>query len=124
MAKSKRSAADPLPGLSASASDLWHSIIDEWELDEHELSLLRELVRVVSRLDALDDIVAADGLMVTSPGGVMKAHPALVEARQLAIAQARLTAVLRLPDGEEGSESPTRRQRRSGARGIYRVRAR
>ena len=98
---------------------MWLAIVGEWDLDEHELALLRELVRVVDRLDALAAVVDAEGLIVDGGKVGPRMHPAAVEARQLAIAQARMTAALRLPDGEDGSESQGRRQRRSGVRGVY-----
>lgn len=97
-------------------------MLADWELEPHELAMLRELVRVIDALDRLHAIVKRQGVTIDSPGG-LKVHPALVEARQLGIAQARLTAALRLPDGAEGDESAGRRQRRVGARGVYGLRA-
>ncbi len=71
--------------------------------------MLREAARTVDQLDALDDVVRRDGVML-----VDRVHPAVVEARQLRLTLARLIASLRLPD--EVDERP---QRRGGARGIY-----
>lgn len=49
-----------------------------------------------------------------------RVHPALVEARQLRIALARLIAALPLPAGDEDDQAAGRRpQRRVGVRGIY-----
>ena len=80
-------------------------------------ALLREIVRTVDDLDRLAAVTAREGLTV----GV-KVHPALVEARQLRIALARLVGALRLPAGEEDDQAAGRRpQRRVGARGIYMV---
>jgi len=76
----------------------------------------------VDTLDRLDAVVRADGGMIDTPSGV-KVHPGLVEARQLRIALARLLAALRLPDGEVGTESQGRRQRRAGARGVYQLKS-
>ena len=58
------------------------------------------------------------------PGLTQRVHPAIVEARQLRIALARLSASLRLPAGEEGDEPQhlRRPQRRGAARGVYGVR--
>ncbi len=58
-------------------------MLDEYELEEHELLLLREMVRTVDTLDALEARVAADGVLLGSSQGE-RAHPALVEARQAA----------------------------------------
>jgi hypothetical protein len=103
----------------ASGKALWRSVVDVWELDEHEIALLREAVRTVDQLDQLAAIVKRQGLIVDGGKAGPKAHPALVEARQLRIALARIFAALRLPDGEEGGESQGRRQRRVGVRGVY-----
>jgi hypothetical protein len=104
------------PGTKASGRRLWRDVLGKYELEEHELAMLREMVRTVDLLDSLAAIVEKDGPMV---GGRM--HPALVEARQLKIALARLIAALRLPAGEEG-EQERRPQRRVGARGVYGIR--
>ncbi|OZD37461.1 hypothetical protein CH252_32965 [Rhodococcus sp. 06-1477-1B] len=82
--------------------------------DVHEVALLGEACRVQDRLSALDDIVRAEGVTVDTPHGV-RAHPALVEARQQGTVLARLIASLRIPD-EQGD----RPQTRGGARGTYR----
>jgi hypothetical protein len=112
----------PAPkGTGPTGRKLWRAVLAAWELDEHELALLVELTRVVDRLANLDEIIRRDGEIIAGLHGP-KVHPALTEARQLAVVQARLQAVLRLPDGEEGDESQGRRQRRSGARGTYRLR--
>lgn len=107
---------NPPRGLKAAGKRLWASVVDAYELEEHEAALLLEAARTVDLLDDLAALVARDGPMV---GGKM--HPAAVEARQARIALARLTAALRLPAGEEGDEQKGARrpQRRVGARGVY-----
>lgn len=100
-------------GTGPSGRTLWRSLLTDFELDEHELALLREAVRTVDRLDQLE--AAVDHVVVDGPQG-MKAHPALVEARQQRIVLARILAALRLPSGDEQEGRP---QRRSGARGVY-----
>jgi hypothetical protein len=76
------------------------------------------MCRTADRLDALAAVVAAEGVLEEGTG---RAHPALVESRQLGIAFARLSAALRLPAGDEGDQQKGSRrpQRRSGARGVY-----
>lgn len=108
----------PPKGTAPSGLALWSSVLSAYELQEHEMALLREAVRTVDDLDALAEAVAAEGRTL---GG--KVHPALTEIRQLRIALARLTAALRLPAGDEDSDSaPGRRpQRRVGARGVYSI---
>lgn len=105
-------------GLSAAGLRLWRAVLEAWELDEHELSLLREACRTVDLLERLDARVRRDGPVIDGPQG-QRAHPAAVEARQQRIALARLLAALRLPDGDVGDASAGRRQRRVGARGVY-----
>jgi hypothetical protein len=109
----------PPTGTGKAGTALWRDVLAEYELEQHELLLLREAVRTVDVLDALTALVAAEGAFVSSPQGD-KAHPALVEARQQRIVLARLLAALRLPAGEEG-EQDRRPQRRAGVRGVYGV---
>lgn len=115
-----KKAPKPPPTTSTGAA-LWAAVLDEFELDEHEVVLLRELVRTVDLLDVLAAVVEAEGPILSTPSGP-RIHPAVVEARQARIAAARLTAVLRLPGGSEGDEVEGRRkQRRVGTRGVYGV---
>ena len=110
----------PPKGCGAAGAKLWDAVLTAYELEAHEELLLREMVRTVDALDALEARVAADGVLLGSSQGE-RAHPALVEARQQRIALARLQAALRLPAGEEGQGSDRRPQRRMGARGVYAV---
>ncbi|MEV0626016.1 hypothetical protein [Nonomuraea wenchangensis] len=102
---------------------LWGDVLGAYELEEHEMALLREMVRTVDLLDDLDAVVRRDGLLVEGPKGDQKMHPAVVEARQARIALARLAASLRLPSGDEEDQANRRRpQRRGAARGVYGIR--
>lgn len=117
--------AKPLPpiDLGHPGRRLWDSIVNEYDLDEHELALLVEAVRTVDLCDKLDATVRRDGAIIESPQG-MKAHPAAVEVRQQRIALARMLAALRMPAGEDGDQVQGRRpQRRTGARGVYGIRS-
>ncbi len=112
----------PPPSTRAPGRRLWSSVLDDYELDEHELALLREAVRTVDLLDLLDAEERDDGPMVDTPHG-RKPHPAAVEARQQRITLARLLAALRLPAGEDGDQQAgARPQRRVGVRGAYGIR--
>lgn len=109
-------------GTGPSGRKLWAGVLADWALEPHELSLLVEAVRTVDALDVLHARVKKDGEIIADRFGQPRAHPALVEARQLKIAFARILAALRLPDGAPGDESQGRRsQRRVGARGLYSV---
>ncbi len=117
------SAPKPPAGTKAAGRKLWTSITSDFDLEEHELVLLREAVRTVDLLTDLDVLVKAEDPVVEGPQG-QRAHPAAVEARQQRIVLARVLAALRLPSGEEGDQQPSARpQRRGGARGTYQIRA-
>lgn len=106
-------------GLRTAGRALWRDVQGRYELESHETRLLLEMCRTADTLDALAAIVEQEGPIEASTG---RAHPALVEARQLRIAFARLSAALRLPAGDEGDPAANRRpQRRVGVRGPYRV---
>ena len=106
-------------GTRAAGRRLWDSVMADYELDEHERTLLVEAVRTVDLLDRLEVEVKREGAITESPQG-RRANPAAVEARQQRIALARLLAALRLPAGEDGDQQATARpQRRVGARGVY-----
>jgi hypothetical protein len=107
----------PPKGSGPAGKRLWHAVQAEYELGEHERALLTALCRQADRLDELEELIAAEGLTVTGHGTV-KMHPAVVEARQTAIAVARIAAALRLPSGEEEEGQA---QRRAGVRGVYQI---
>lgn len=105
-----------------SGARLWREVLAGYDLEEHETGLLVELCRLRDRLDALDAVIRAEGVMLDGPQG-RRAHPAVVEVRQQGIAYARLTSALRLPAGEEEDQAEGRRpQRRTGVRGVYGIR--
>jgi hypothetical protein len=108
----------PPKGAGPSGRRVWRAVLGEFELEEHERALVTALVRQVDRLDELEALIAAEGLMVSGHGTV-KMHPAVVEARQSAIAVARIAAAL-LPAGEEDEDAQPG-QRRAGVRGVYQI---
>lgn len=107
-------------GLKAGGRKLWRSVADEYELGEHELSILLEAARTVDALNELEGIVRKEGVTNVSPQGV-RAHPALVEARQQRVTLAKLVASLRIPldDAEEAGRLP---QQRVGIRSVSSIR--
>lgn len=107
----------PPTGTKASGRRLWRSVLGRYELEEHELALLREAVRCADLLDDLAAVVAKDGPMLLNSRGDVVAHPAVVEARQARVTLTRLVASLRLP--EEAPGDLARGQRRGAARGAY-----
>jgi hypothetical protein len=71
----------PPKGAGPSGRRVWRAVLGEFELEEHERALVTALVRQVDRLDELEALIAAEGLMVSGHGTV-KMHPAVIEARQ------------------------------------------
>lgn len=108
-------APKPPAGLRRSGRALWRAVLRDYELDEHEQTILRESCRTADSLDDLQALLEAEGLTSESSQGV-RIHPALVELRQQRIAFARLLTALRIPAGEVNDG---RGQHRGGARGVY-----
>ena len=108
--------ASPPKGAQAAGKRLWASVVDHYDLDEHETALLVQAVQTVDLCTRLEDVVQSEGPVIDSPQG-RKAHPAAVELRQQRLTLARLLAALRLPTGEEDG----RPQRRVGVRGVHRI---
>ena len=106
----------PVPrGTGTEGRRLWRAVLEEYELEEHELALLRQAVHCADLCANLATQVDREGMIL---GG--RAHPALVELRQQRILLARLIVALRVPLGDE--ESQPRTQRRGGVRGVYGIR--
>ncbi len=97
-------------GLKAGGRKLWRSVTDDYELGEHELVVLLEAARTVDALAELERIITDEGVLNVSPQGV-RAHPALVEARQQRVTLAKLVASLRIPLEDEQSAGRLPQQR-------------
>lgn len=91
-------------------------MLTDFELAEHETTVLREACRTADSIDSLQTVLEQEGPMSETSQG-RRVHPALVELRQQRIALARLFAALRIPLGEV--EDAGRTQHR-GMRGVYR----
>ena len=99
-------------GAKSAGRALWRSVLGEYDLEEHELALLRQACRVADACDDLQTLVDAEGVLVAG-----RAHPALVELRQQRITLARLVVAIRVPIGDQEGRSQYR-----GARGVYAIR--
>lgn len=73
---------------------------EEYELSASAEELVIQAARLIDRVDALDEVVATEGVMATSSQGI-RAHPALVEARQSRAALHRILTTVDLPYGED-----------------------
>ena len=92
---------------------LWDALTGDYELEEHELVLLRQAVRVADTCTDLQALLDRDGLMLGE-----RIHPASVELRQQRLLLGRLIVALRVPPGDTGEEGAPRTQYR-GLRGPY-----
>ncbi len=104
----------PPRGAQSAGRRLWRAVVVDYELAEHELTLLREAVRTADLCDSLQELVDKEGLI-----RFHRAHPALVELRQQRILLARLLVALRVPIGDANSEGPPDRLQYRGTRGVY-----
>jgi hypothetical protein len=112
-------ASDSSPdGLATAGRRLWTSVVDRFDLDEHESSLLLQACRAADTLDRLAAKSADAQLTVVNARGDEVTNPLFVESRQQSLALSRLIASLRLPEGDE-AERP---QRRGANRASYGVR--
>ncbi|MHA3021273.1 terminase [Mycobacterium sp. BMJ-28] len=75
-----------------------------FDLEEHEIAILREACRAADAIDALQAAVDRDGVLNTSPQGV-RAHPALVELRQQRLCFAKLLSALAIPSDDSAGGS-------------------
>jgi hypothetical protein len=100
-------------GAKTAGRALWRAVLTSYELEEHELALLRQVCRVADVCDDLQMLVDAEGPIVAG-----RAHPALVELRQQRIVLARLIVAIRVPLGDEEQG----RTQYRGPRGVYGIR--
>ena len=103
-------------GTGPAGRRLWRAVLADYELAEHELTLLRQAVRVADLCEQLQQQVDDEGPLLGD-----RAHPAMVELRQQRILLARLVVALRVPLGEEeeAAKSAASRPQRRGLRGVY-----
>lgn len=106
----------PPTGLRKSGRALWRAVLTDFELDEHESTILTQACRLADLCDQLQGTLDTEGLMSQTTQG-SRIHPAAVELRQQSIALARLMTALRIPAGESTGEGRT--QHRPGVRGVY-----
>jgi hypothetical protein len=99
-------------GTGPAGKEIWQAISGSFDLEAHEVAVLRQITTVADRISDLDKAVNRDGVLLGN-----RVHPALVESRLQRITLGRLLAVLRLPDVEDH-----RPQRRAGFRTAYRLR--
>jgi hypothetical protein len=89
----------PPDGLGRSGRRIWREIMRGFELEPHEVTLLREVAATADLIDGLAEVVDGEGLTSESPQGV-RVHPCVTELRQQRVTLARLLAALSIPAGE------------------------
>src|SRR5581483_4306575 len=112
--------AETMPkGFKAPGKALWRAILadlqGDWELDRRELHFLERACRVEDQIAELEKAVAEDGATVAGSRGQTVVHPALSEARQLALVQQRLLGSLELSDPTERPATPAQARGRRAA---------
>lgn len=102
----------PPEHLSDRAQGYWRSIVAGWELEPHQLELLRRLCEAMDRADECRVILAGRGLTTEDRYGQVKPHPLVNVERDCRIGIARLTRELNLADSAEGTRPPRGRGRK------------
>jgi len=106
----------PPAGSGPEGRRLWRAAVSDYELDVHELALLRQAVRVTDLCEELHAMVVAEGAVVDG-----KINPVAVECRLQRILLGRLLAALHMPSGlaEDDSGVPAPRAQHRATRGFY-----
>ena len=107
-------------GLGAPGKALWKTITGDlsagWQLDSRELHLLERACRVEDEMRKLEAVVDQDGPTSRGSAGQLTVHPAILEGRQLKLAQLRLLSSLELEDpaaARVGATPASKRARRA-----------
>lgn len=91
----------PPRGLGKRGKAFWKEMQSEIEFDGPQTQVLWEACRTLDRLEALDDVIAAEGVTARGSTGQVVVHPAVSEARQLQVVLTRLVTALNLPLSED-----------------------
>ena len=68
--------------LSPEAKTLWKAILEEYDLEPAELSILKVALESYDRAQVCRQQVSDEGVTVTAPSGFIRAHPALTAEKQ------------------------------------------
>jgi P27 family predicted phage terminase small subunit len=91
--------------LAAATQKWWTQVMADFELEPHHVRLLALACEAFDRAGQARDIIARDGICVTTGDGGVKAHPAVGIERDARLAFARLLRELDL-DAEPPGGSP------------------
>ena len=110
-------------GTGPAGRKLWQAVVTDFVLAEHEMTLLRQAVRVADRCDDLQAVVEAEGPMIRDRFDQPRTHPAVIELRNQQGLLAKLCVALRVPIGDQEDQgartSPLGRAQRRATRGFY-----
>jgi hypothetical protein len=107
-------------GAGREGRRLWSSVLAEFDLSGHELTVLRQAARAADRCEALAAALAETGLTQRTAHGAVKLNPLAAELRSAELGLCRLLLCLRIPLGGEQDEDGARGQHR-GMRGVYSI---
>lgn len=86
----------PPKGLRPETRRWWLRVVDSWELEAHHIRLLTSAARAWDEGEKAAALVKRDGLLVTMPSGIQRAHPAVRIANEARALYARLLRELDL----------------------------
>ena len=84
--------------------------------DAKETALLATACSIVNRLDALETIINREGEITMTASGITRAHPALSEFRQYAVALPKVLSGIVIGDSMTGGQKNPVKQRAANAR--------
>ncbi len=70
--------------FSEEAASLWQGILEEYDLESSEKSILKVGLESYDRLQACREQIKAEGFTVKDPSGRVRAHPALLAEKNAA----------------------------------------
>ncbi len=106
----------PPEGLGDRSRKLWRRVLDEYELSEPEIELLRLALVARDEADEAREILKRDGLTVVDRYGSPKQHPAVDVANRARAFYARAVAQLGVKEAEGAQRTLWSRGARPGPR--------
>jgi len=89
--------------LSTLTKEWYAAVIEEYQLDPHHLKLLQAAAECWDEYQQCRELLARDGLVISTGQGGMKPHPAATIARHARIGFARLIREMDLDCAEPGA---------------------
>ena len=63
--------------MSSKSKKIWRDLSDEFNLENHHLVLLEQALKSLDRAEMARAVVERDGMLLSTPTGYQKPHPAL-----------------------------------------------